>query len=351
MRPTNRLQELDALRGIAAIAVVFFHFTMEQEATNWGFKLGVTGVDLFFIISGFVIFLTLKKTKNWRDFAVSRVSRLYPAYWAGVALTTLFMAGYARATAQPLEEGLLTRFLVNLTMFQHYFRVPDIDGVYWTLTVEMLFYLLMAAIFIGNRLHRIERIGALLLIPSVLYGLFAKEMAPPVYSAIRLGIPLANHFPLFFAGIVFYKLKFESRTPYRYGLLAACLAAQMCLYDDGGRAWIYISPWEYGAMLLLFFGVFLLYVQDKLGFVANRFTLYLGDISYPIYLIHQIIGVYVILPYAQATLHLSFWPAFLGIGLPAVLLLSTAIHHWVEKPGMELIRGWYRSSAAKAASE
>ena len=65
---SNRLQELDALRGIAALMVVLFHFTMGRQEANLGFKLGTTGVDLFFIISGFVIFMSLSKVKNSKDF-------------------------------------------------------------------------------------------------------------------------------------------------------------------------------------------------------------------------------------------------------------------------------------------
>ena len=63
---SNRFQELDALRGIAALMVVFFHFTIGRPEAKLGFKLGTTGVDLFFIISGFVIFiLRVKKNSNF----------------------------------------------------------------------------------------------------------------------------------------------------------------------------------------------------------------------------------------------------------------------------------------------
>jgi peptidoglycan/LPS O-acetylase OafA/YrhL len=88
----RRLLELDALRGIAAIAVVCFHLGLSyQEESHKIFNLGVTGVDLFFIISGFVILMTLEKTKNWQDFIISRASRLYPVYWVCVSLTAALM--------------------------------------------------------------------------------------------------------------------------------------------------------------------------------------------------------------------------------------------------------------------
>jgi peptidoglycan/LPS O-acetylase OafA/YrhL len=88
---SNRLQELDALRGIAVILVVFMHITIENDQAKDIFELGVTGVDLFFVISGFVILLTLEKTKSWQDFVISRFSRLYPAYWVSVTTTTVLM--------------------------------------------------------------------------------------------------------------------------------------------------------------------------------------------------------------------------------------------------------------------
>lgn len=63
----SRYEELDALRGIAALMVVLFHFTMYRQETKFGFKLGTTGVDLFFLISGFVIIMSLIKIKNSKD--------------------------------------------------------------------------------------------------------------------------------------------------------------------------------------------------------------------------------------------------------------------------------------------
>ena len=124
----NRILELDALRGIAVLAVVFFHMTMGREEAKYGFKLGVTGVDLFFIISGFVILLTLEKTKNWRSFLISRFSRLYPAYWICVTFTTILGLLASMLTHKPVPEGLLVKYIANMTMLQLYLRQADIDG-------------------------------------------------------------------------------------------------------------------------------------------------------------------------------------------------------------------------------
>jgi peptidoglycan/LPS O-acetylase OafA/YrhL len=86
----QRYSELDAIRGVAVIMVVVYHYSVRYGypiEPVFSFGLGKYGVELFFIVSGFVIFLTLDKTTHALDFIVSRFSRLYPAYWIGVTLT------------------------------------------------------------------------------------------------------------------------------------------------------------------------------------------------------------------------------------------------------------------------
>ena len=89
-----RLLELDSLRGIAVLFVMFFHFSFGRIQYNTFFKLGTTGVDLFFVISGFVITMSLSQIKQSRDFFINRVSRLYPTYWASVTFTFIILNSY-----------------------------------------------------------------------------------------------------------------------------------------------------------------------------------------------------------------------------------------------------------------
>lgn len=90
----HRFLELDVFRGIAALGVVLFHYTSQYSTLfqhspemNFYFSLGRHGVELFFIMSGFVILITLERTKSSLDFIVKRFARLYPAYWVAIALT------------------------------------------------------------------------------------------------------------------------------------------------------------------------------------------------------------------------------------------------------------------------
>src|SRR5947208_2292947 len=97
---TVRFAELDALRGIAAVMVVIFHYTWRSEKVlpgangfTHGLSWGYFGVELFFAISGFVILMTLRQTKTSSDFVVSRFARLFPAYWAAIILTSIIVVG------------------------------------------------------------------------------------------------------------------------------------------------------------------------------------------------------------------------------------------------------------------
>src|SRR5262245_1666439 len=156
----GRILELDALRGFAAFAVMLFHYTSrygELYDYNHPFPLpvlwGAYGVELFFMISGFVIFMTLERTRQPMDFVVSRFSRLYPTYWAGVTLTFTIVA----VMGLPGRQVSVTEFLVNLTMLQRLIPgVEDVDGVYWTLRIEMVFYVLTFSLYLLKRLPQVE---------------------------------------------------------------------------------------------------------------------------------------------------------------------------------------------------
>lgn len=124
MNKSKRLFELDALRGIAALGVVLFHY-MVAFADNYShaseifplfryFRYGKHGVELFFLISGFVILMSLEKTKNGPDFVVGRFARLYPTYWTAVVLS------FTVVTIAELPDLHIDwkDAVINLTMFQ-----------------------------------------------------------------------------------------------------------------------------------------------------------------------------------------------------------------------------------------
>src|SRR5262245_16928724 len=148
----SRLYVLDGLRLIAALMVVSWHLVAGHASQAWGAdtsvlfapihgisRYGWLGVELFFLISGFVICMS-SWGRSVGGFAISRIARLFPAYWVAVALTAATLALWP-VYQQPLST---IDTLANLTMVQELFGVGYLDLSYWTLLVELVFYVLFA---------------------------------------------------------------------------------------------------------------------------------------------------------------------------------------------------------------
>lgn len=339
----KRITELDALRGIAALMVVFFHFTMDHEQAALGFNLGATGVDLFFIISGFVILMTTERCKTWKDFVMSRFSRLYPAYWVAVTFTSLLvvvalLAGYQ----QKHDINFALRYVGNMTMFQYYMNIPNIDGPYWTLIIELVFYILMLVLMVTKNLVNIEKIGAiLLLVVFVFSGLFNLGVNDAIMQKIADAVPLIKYFPLFFSGILIYKMKLGKVTAWRLFLLACSYGLQLSLFAKCYEIRGFMSFNGYALMLTIYYGLFLLFLADKLNFIVNKVTLKLGEISYSLYLIHQFISIKLVIPTALK-FGFNFWGAA-SAALIVSVTLALCINHFVEKPSLIYFRNWYNN--------
>jgi peptidoglycan/LPS O-acetylase OafA/YrhL len=323
-----RFLELDALRGLAALAVVVFHYTTRYD-NLYGhpplvpdFRWGEYGVQLFFIISGFVIFMTLERTRSSRDFLVSRASRLYPVYWAAVIVTFVVTTVFSL----PGLENTPFEALVNLTMLQRLFGVPHVDDAYWTLTVELAFYGLMWLAFVTRQLGRIEMLGALwLLLMVVTEALSALTgFAPPRPVANFL---LLTHGNLFFAGILFYRLHRGTASRFAPLLVLLCLGVQPV-----------VSSLEAGVVVALFFGLFWLFRAGHLRFLVVKPLLFLGTISYSLYVLHQNLG-YVVMRelYAVGT---PVWLTF-GVTFALILALASLFTFYIEQPALRAIRQAY----------
>ena len=144
----SRIAEIDVLRGTAAVMVMIFHHTvifqsMFGDGRAPGLQFGVFAVHLFFMISGFMIFMKLARTRSALDFAVSRGSRLFSVFWVAILLTQTVV------WCAPLP-GLPVSWrdaMWNLTMLAQPLRVPMVDVVNWSLVIELAFYALMLALF------------------------------------------------------------------------------------------------------------------------------------------------------------------------------------------------------------
>ncbi|QCU77458.1 acyltransferase [Citricoccus sp. SGAir0253] len=339
-----RLALLDALRLLAALSVLLFHWTAWHHG-NWGrhgepaaeawpwlsqfTSVGALGVQLFFIISGFVILLS-SFGKSPARFIGSRVGRLYPAYWLAVLLAAvLIFLVWPELGAQRRPADLWA----NLTMFQGGFGVGHLDGVYWTLWVEMKFYLwILAFTLVGMTVRRVMVFAvAWPLLGNALYlglrvaGLdvgWVQHLLFPEYSA------------LFAGGMVLFLLFRFGHTPGRWAALSVNVALA-CAWSAGiqRRETLELTGYDYplalflGLVLALFAAVALI-VLTPLARVRLPGATLAGALTYPLYLLHQLWGWYLIRllsPHLPAAV-------VLALSLAAVLGAAWTVHRWVESP-------------------
>lgn len=332
-----RLLELDALRGIAALSVALFHFTTSSNAKllGWEFSYGVSGVDIFFMISGFVIFLTIIKTRKWQDFVVSRFARLYPAFWYCMFITAGFTVLYEPDFVSP------ARIFANATMMPVYFGIEDLDGSYWTLLVELVFYVWILTLFITNSIRNINTIGFITTMLVILFHQLSSYYIHFYECTVRK-VQLLNHFPLFFSGILFYQLKKRERQIEQIVLLIFCLVASFYLHDKGGRSQFHISATAHYILLTSFHLLFALFIMGKLTFLKFGPLLFLGKISYCLYLIHQYVGLHLISTFTNK-LHLNIYIA-LFLAFSICIAIAYLVNTFIEIPANRLIRNWYNNN-------
>lgn len=328
MGQKSRLGELDALRGLAALAVVLYHYTTfydqsfgHKEEMLFNFKYGYFGVQLFFIISGFVIYMTLTKTKNIKEFAMKRAIRLYPAYIVAAILTFTLTSLYV---LEALKVNTST-FILNLTMLQGVLPlgIKNVDWSYWSLGIEITFYVICGVLFLLKLIHKPILISTVSL--SFIYIVKILYFNQLIYPIIGdLGI--INYANLFIAGILFYQIRNNSNRNIGIHLLILFTLLYQFLFH-GLFSGIAVS-----IFFLIFYGI----IFNKLTFLDNKFLCYLGTISYSLYLVHQNIG-YVVIHFLEEN---NITNSFLVVIIPilASITIASIITFYIEKPFQKIIK-------------
>ena len=332
MKTIDRLEWLDVLRFIAVMMVVAFHYTFNGIANgkidsinqiDWLIeftKYGYLGVELFFMISGYVIFFSAQ-FGSASKFAVGRIVRLYPAYWFAV----LFTSGFAFIWGGVMMSVTPEMVLANLTMFQSFMSQGDVDGVYWTLLYEIKFY---AAVFfvllIGCQRHLC---GIIIFWPVLFVIAILIDQQHRTFAG--------DYFYYFCAGALFGVLR--NRFDWRAvsSLVVTCL---LCVSYSSGKApeltlakKSHYDEFTIGAIILAFFLIFLLQNIKFLENLKIPMSKLLGSITYPIYLIHAHFG-YMLLS------HVATEDSKLVVYLVALILvffISYFINQFIEvRPGV-----------------
>ncbi|WP_400190226.1 acyltransferase family protein [Hymenobacter sp. B81] len=340
-REKERFFEVDLLRFLAAFVVVLFHYSFNgfhRGSSPLAFpalepvtKYGYLGVEFFFMISGFVISLSAAG-RSARQFLISRIVRLYPAFWLGCTLT--FLVTYF--VASTFKQPTLGQFLVNLTMLQDFVGVRSIDGVYWTLTYELKFYFLIFLLLVINRFQWLEPLCVAWLVYSAMiyFGLKIKYV----------GVLLFPDYGVYFvAGVLFFLVR-QRGPSLRHGLLLLltyALSLAIALQDASLRQndlGVTHSPLVIGLIITAFYGVFLLVALRKFSWFQASWATELGAVTYPLYLFHAYIG-YVIFQQAAPYLNKYLLLASL-IALFCAFAYLTSIY--VEKPLSKALNRWLK---------
>ncbi|RON53519.1 acyltransferase family protein [Pseudomonas frederiksbergensis] len=335
MKPQReRLIYLDAIRAVAALSVVISHYIERTPLHQWAIfdflRPGQFGVVVFFILSGFVIpFSFTKGATSNRTFLVSRLFRLYPAYWLSILLACFAITHFLGAD---LNEK---RILANVTMLQALTGYHNLFGVYWTLFVELVFYALCIALswagLLGNL--KIRLLMAITFLLAALAGAAARHyLSLPAPVGILSSLSLMLFGGLWRSHVIDRTPKAKAYCLQWIALFLLCfpLIALLAYNVDQGlgeNAYTYIG--SYFTALLFFI------TTTTLLKLKNKVLIFLGSISYSLYLIHPFFLEWVT---ARFSLSSQFNLAPFALYLLVTLACSTACYVLIEKNGIRLGR-------------
>lgn len=339
-RPQVRLEQVDSLRAVAALSVVAYHYGAgydglfgHSSAVTHLFSAPSTGVQLFFAISGFVILMTLHRTRSMASFLISRLARLYPAYLCCAAFTAATVA-LAGAGVWPLDWRALawSPLMVTGLVNRRY-----IDPSYWTLSLEMVFYVAAGLAYFHGRTRTL--IGLMSLWVCLTAGLRLAKFVD--VDSVASAYTLVHYVHWFGLGMAVHEgWAGRWRT-------AAWLALPVLAFGPicpPNAASLY--AWKDLVKMLVFAGALYLAARRRLPGASWRPLVFIGEISYALYLLHQVIG-YIIIARLEAV-GWTPWAA-MGLATAAVFILSAAVRRWVERPAQAAIRATHDRRPMPAA--
>ncbi len=329
----DRFATLDLLRLVAALAVLCFHYLYRGAAgeayLDTAFPeaapvaiYGYLGVHLFFLISGFVIAWSAEG-RDWQSFAIARFARIYPGFLVCMAITfaVLWFAADPRLPASPAQ------FAANLLILSPALGQPFMDGVYWSIVLELVFYGWVALALILGIFDRWKlALVAGWLTLSALNEFFIGS------GAVRM-LFITEYAPWFASGILLQHLCKHGRSTEAL-LLAAASFLLSCNMLVPGQLWMLEHYGEAIALPNLLAAntalhlVAILAIRFRGAVPATPLVLALGGITYPLYLLHQHIGYVALNEMAPV---FGRWAA-LALVIAAMLALSYSVWKYVERP-------------------
>ncbi len=290
LKPHRRILELDALRALAAINLVLFHYT-HVYAVKFGYSsplgfewpYGAYGVEMFFILSGFVNSMSLMRRGQPADFVAARMIRIVPFFLMAIIANIWILR------LPPMHENIGTgQFLANMTLIPRILGYECVDPVMWTLQIEMMFYATLVVLFKLGALRRyFIGWGSLLTLSLIVCPtLDAIEATSPsaawfaIATALRR-LMLLDFVPLFAIGFLLYMIKTDTGKRWQ-NILGIIVAAAVFHSIDHGKH----NP----VATVLIIGLVTLSAYGKVPPLRFRPLVYVSTISYALYLCHNNLG-------------------------------------------------------------
>lgn len=350
-----RLEGIDLLRGIAVSFVIIYHFFTVLGLYNnpifpYIHSFGLFGVSLFFIISGYLIYRSIdhsisrKGTKpGVKHYISHRLFRILPAYYFNLAIV-LIMASFVIGNHYFYSEKFLYQVLSHLAFLSHFIYKDTgfgINGVYWTLSIEMLWYILAPILYIYIRK---DRYLLILFILSFIYllgldfamydSLFNLDKHASNYTILQYywSFQLPGQLIYFIAGVFIYKyikqpLSISTSFQYILSILIVTLfiyiSKRYHLYEHFMINNLFI--------LILVASLFILLYKTKPKWMTS--VEWLGEISYSLYLWH--VPLLYIMKKTNILTHISLISAII-IFITFLLFISSLSYYFIEKGGFNL---------------
>ncbi|CAL8972052.1 hypothetical protein CELL_01193 [Cellulomonas sp. T2.31MG-18] len=367
----HRVEWANALRGIAAGCVLAFHFgvvfwvrqdvaaslarrpalyagdahapALSRLVERSGVDLGAFGVALFFLLSGFVIAISLERYTRG-GFLVGRLLRVLPTYAAGFAVTVAVVRLMGDPGHELSVSGVLTGMVPGLALASGA-RAPG-DGIVWTLIIEMVFY---GVCLIGYRRLTRGWVAPLVVAAACVLVQLAVP-APHVVVGSAVGgmtyiVLLAAPFvPVMLLGGVLSGMRRAAVGRGAAWAVAGVLAATHVVLLSTTR--VVATNLGYRLTFLAAIGLFSALVVAGDRWRPHRLLARLADVSYPLYVVHPVLG------YALISVlvghHVPVAIAVLGATV-VVLAAAWSLHVLVEVPTHQVGRAWARGLTARQA--
>lgn len=324
------------------------------------FKFGFLGVQLFFLISGFVIYMTLERCCSLTDFMLRRWLRLFPAMLIGtmlIYLTSFFLIERPNGQIAFLDllPGLLfiDDRLINAS--QNLVDIEPIEGAFWSLFVEVKFYLLFGALYFYNKQTALRNLVVLFLIAFayVAAGKVSPEFTWPVIDQILFKILSLQYFGWFCVGALLYKAYLGDSKLMVLASILMMIPTVLIMYGKGLEI--------VTACSLVYIGFYLALNNRMVSAIfASRLFVFFGFVSYPLYLIHENAMVALTIKTHHHAPHLpdllTPWPGIAAIVLVSYLMakhLEPIVRKLLKKQlralgqviGKEAVKRGYKTSA------